>query len=203
MSRLLLELSFWLSRSNPKSELLVVIIIAVVGAIVVWLFNNIASRASWMFSRKMGSIPKRPFPNIIDQAPVRLNVCPVYPVLSAIQQDRHWGTKRFCYRNQCKLNLQTMISNMVTSILSVRDLFFMCFSTLQDRGRHWGKNTSNLVFPGTLRRQTDHLTNYYLMCEDYYYLDGQREDCLKSEKKNCYGQVPVVRVSLGGQPLID
>ena len=123
MSRLLLELSFWLSRSNPKSELLVVIIMAVVGAIVVWLFNNIASRASWMFSRKMGSIPKRPFPNTIDQAPVRLNVCPVYPVLSAIQQDRHWETARFSYRNQCKLNLQTMISNMVTSILSVRDLF--------------------------------------------------------------------------------
>ena len=116
MSRLLLELSFWLSRSNPKSELLVVIIIAVVGAIVVWLFNNIASRASWMLSRKMGSI-------IIDQAPVRLNVCPVYPVLSAIQQDRHWETARFSYINQCKLNLQTMISNMVTSSLSVRDLF--------------------------------------------------------------------------------
>ena len=129
MSRLLLELSFWLSRSNPKSELLVVIIIAVVGAIVVWLFNNIASRASWMFSRKIGSIPKRPFPNIIDQAPVRLNVCPVYPVLSAIQQDRHWGTARFCYRNQCELNLQTMISNMVTSILSVRDFFSCVFKT--------------------------------------------------------------------------
>lgn len=51
MSRLLLKLSFWLSRSKPKSGLLVVIIIVVVGAIVVWLFNRAASRASWVVSR--------------------------------------------------------------------------------------------------------------------------------------------------------
>ena len=157
ISRLLLKLSFWLRKSRPKSELLDVNIIGVVGAIVVWLFINIASRASWDLKYALWQFS-------IDKPPATLIECLICPVLSAILQGKHCMKKMVMerlWKSKLQIKLTDKFHTTVQlcifqfldatyNIYLIRiSLLTLLISTLLNRGRHLGKSISNPVFPRT------------------------------------------------------